>query len=143
MVWEVNDGEGMDDFNADYGWKHEDECFDDGSRQYIKSTVAVDFLPYVGLLVQHWPSVCATWTKNTTGFLRCPCHCNFKYDEKSLSSKTCHLNVSTNMTLRFMYGSMIGEMFCDIGCVTASRQIQNSRMMVAFFPTAVSAVVCL
>ena len=87
MVWEVNDGEGMDDFNACYGWKHEDEGFDDDSRQYIKSTVAVDFLPYVGLLVQHWPSVCATGTKNTTGFLRCPCHCNFKYDEKKFKFK--------------------------------------------------------
>ena len=66
MAWEVDDGEQMDHFNADYGWKHENDCYDDDSREYIKSTVAVDFLPYIGLLVRYWPSVLVTGTKNTT-----------------------------------------------------------------------------
>ena len=31
--------------------KYEDDFYDDDSREYIKSTVAVDFLPYIAMLV--------------------------------------------------------------------------------------------
>lgn len=87
MAWEVDDGEQIDDFNACYGWKHEDDCYYDDSREYINSTVAVDFLTYIGMLVQHWLSVCATGRNNTHGFIHCPCRGNFNYDDNKFKFK--------------------------------------------------------
>ena len=102
MAWEVDDSEPMDDFNSDYGCIHEDDCYDDYNREYIKSTVAVDFLPYIGLLVWHWPSFLATGTKNTTGFIFCPFHHNFKYDKENFKFKNVQFVCRETMDLRMM-----------------------------------------
>lgn len=41
-----------------------EDCNEDNNG-YIKSTVAVDILPYIGKPVQHWPMICAKGTKKT------------------------------------------------------------------------------
>ena len=62
MAREIEDGAPIDDFNVGYNWIHEEDCNEDDDYEYIKSTVTVDFLPYIGKLVQQWPTICAKST---------------------------------------------------------------------------------
>ena len=41
----TNDGEPIDDFNVGYNQIHDEDYNEDGDYEYIKLTVAIDFLP--------------------------------------------------------------------------------------------------
>ena len=44
-------------FNSHKCWIHEEEIYEECDDGYIKLNVSIEFIPFIGKLVQNWPSI--------------------------------------------------------------------------------------